>query len=193
MLEKLVLASANPGKVAEMRQLLAGMYIVEPRPDGLAETVEDGVTLEANAVKKAQEVVVAVGQAAMSDDTGLFVAALDGRPGVRTARFAGPGSSDEANVAKLLAELSDVEDRSAYFCTVVALVRPDGSITSAQGEVHGVITTERRGAQGFGYDCVFQPNEGSGETFAEMESDEKNAISHRGRALKALAETMKQT
>ncbi len=192
MLEKLVLASANPGKVAEMRQLLTGLYIVEPRPEGLAETVEDGETLKANAVKKAKEVSSAVGQAAISDDTGLFVAALNGRPGVRTARFAGPEASDEANVAKLLAELSDVEDRSAYFCTVVALVRPDGSVMSAQGEVHGVITTERRGAQGFGYDPVFQPNEGSGQTFAEMGSGDKNAISHRSRALKALAETMMQ-
>lgn len=183
---ELVLATANPSKVAELRQLLSGHYVVHPRPQSLAETIEDGETLEANAEKKAREVAEVARQAALADDTGLFVRALDGKPGVRSARYAGESASDQDNVAKLLAELPTNETRAAFFRTVIALVGPDRSVVFAAGEVHGTITLEPRGEAGFGYDCVFQPTEGDGRTFAEMSSEEKNRISHRARALKEL-------
>ncbi|MEM9563799.1 MAG: RdgB/HAM1 family non-canonical purine NTP pyrophosphatase [Actinomycetota bacterium] len=191
-LAALVLATGNPGKVAELIDLLGDRYRVMARPADLPDTVEDGDTLEANAIKKAVEVSASTGAAALADDTGLFVDAIGGRPGVRTARYAGPDADDQANRAKLLDELSGVEGaaRRAEFRTVVALVRPDGSSLLADGRVEGVIADAVRGERGFGYDPLFVPVEGDGRTFAEMALDEKQALSHRARALTALLDRL---
>lgn len=189
----LILASTNPGKLAELADLLEGRYRVLARPDDLADTIEDGDTLEANAIKKAQEVSAHVGADALADDTGLFVDALDGRPGVRTARYAGLDASDEDNRSKLLDELSawpTADGRLARFRTVVALVRADGSTVVADGRVEGTIATGLRGDRGFGYDPLFVPIEGDGRTFAEMSLAEKHRLSHRARALAALLERL---
>lgn len=192
---RLVVASANPGKIAELVELLADdrlalRYAVEPRPAGLADTIEDGETLEANATKKATEVATFSGATALADDTGLFVDALDGAPGVRTARYAGEDASNADNVAKLLRALDGNDDRAARFRTVIALAQPDGSVLLATGTVEGTIARKSIGDGGFGYDPVFIPNEGDGRAFAEMTSAEKHMISHRGRALRALVEQL---
>lgn len=179
----LVLATGNQGKVTELCDLLGDRFDVTGRPEGLAETVEDADTLEGNALKKAHEVAAATGSAALSDDTGLFVEALGGRPGVRSARYGAPGTGPDGGIARLLGELEGVVDRRASFRTVVVLVEADRSELIANGRVDGVITTEPRGDDGFGYDPVFVPDEGDGRTFAEMRRAEKGAISHRGRAL----------
>lgn len=189
----LVLASANPGKVAELRDLLGDRYSVEPRPEDLAETIEDGDTLEANATKKAVEVAAHTGRVALADDTGLFVTALDGEPGVRTARYAGENADSEANVAKLLVALADADtdDRTAEFRTVIALAPADGGeVLLARGSVVGRIAESRRGERGFGYDPVFAPVEGDGRTFAEMSIEEKHGFSHRARALQAMLDLL---
>jgi len=190
----LVLASANPDKVGELIDLLGDRFEVQPRPADLAETIEDEPTLTGNALKKAIEVAEFTGQIALADDTGLFVDALDGRPGVHTARFAGPDATYEDNVEKLLASLdgSPEDQRAATFRTVVALIRPDGTGLTAEGEVAGVITATRRGANGFGYDPVFQPTEGSGATFGEMSADDKAELSHRARAMASLETALGQ-
>lgn len=188
----LVLATGNPDKVVELRELLGDRYEVEPRPADLAETVEDGETLEANSLKKAREVMDHVGKPAMADDTGLFVSALDGRPGVRTGRYAGLSATYDENVDKLLDELSGVvgDDRKAEFRTVVAVIWPDGRQEAVEGVVEGRIVEERRGTAGFGYDPVFAPAEGDGRTFAEMTAAEKHRISHRSRAIAAILERL---
>lgn len=185
-----VLASANPKKVAELVTLAGGGLDVLPRPADLADVVEDGDTLEANATLKAVAVARHTGRLALADDTGLFVDALDGRPGVRSARYAGEPADDDANVARLLDELAaagatDPARRTAHFRTVIALAHPDGSVELVDGTCAGRITADRRGRAGFGYDPVFAPVEGDGRTFAEMSADEKGALSHRGRALEA--------
>jgi len=186
---ELVCASANPDKVTEMKAVLDGIAVLLPRPDGLADVVEDASDLAGNARLKAGAVARATGKSAVADDTGLEVDALDGAPGVFSARFAGPEASYEDNVTKLLADLDAVSEgaRTARFRTVAMVVHPDGSAVSAEGVVEGRITVERRGEGGFGYDSVFQPDGGSGLTFAEMGPDKKHTISHRGRALRSLA------
>lgn len=191
---RLVLASANPDKVSELIELLGDRFDVEPRPADLPDTDEDQDSLEGNAIKKATEVAAHSGAHALADDTGLFVDALDGRPGVHTARYAGPNASYDDNVAKLLSELSEVgdDDRSATFRTVVALIAPDGTGLTAEGAVEGFITRQRRGERGFGYDPVFEPRDGGGRTFAEMDSEEKGELSHRGRAMASLATALDQ-
>ncbi len=185
---RLVLATLNPGKVAELAGLLSGFEVV-PRPEGVAEPVEDGPTLLANARIKARAVVAVTGEAAVADDTGLEVDALDGRPGVTTARFAGPGATAAENIDRLLAELDGVAtaDRTARWRTVALVLRPDGSEVVAEGVCEGVVTESRRGEGGFGYDPVFVPAEGGGRTFAQMAIEEKNAVSHRGKAFRLLA------
>jgi XTP/dITP diphosphohydrolase len=183
---QLVCASANPDKVAEIQQLLAGVVELLPRPDHVPDVVEDADTLLGNARLKASALCTATGLPAVADDTGLEVDALAGAPGVHAARYAGEGRSYAANRSKLLAELDGVTDRRAAFRTVAIVVWPDGTELSVEGVCAGVITTEERGADGFGYDSVFQPDEGGGATFAEMGPDAKHAISHRGRAFRAL-------
>jgi XTP/dITP diphosphohydrolase len=140
--------------------------------------------LEENALLKARAVMEAVGLPAVADDTGLEVAALAGRPGVETARYAGPDASYSDNVRRLLEELEGVADRSARFRTVIALVMPDGAELVAEGALDGVIAAEPRGSGGFGYDPVFEVE---GRTLSEMGVETKNMLSHRARALQTLA------
>ena len=185
-----MLASANPKKVAELEALLGDQVDVRPRPSDLADVVEDGATLEDNAALKARAVAHFSGALALADDTGLFVDALGGRPGVRSARYAGEPPDDQANVAKLLAELDQAgaatrQQRSARFRTVIALAAPDGSVQVVDGTCEGWIAEEPRGSAGFGYDPVFVPADGDGRTFAEMSAGEKASVSHRARALAA--------
>jgi len=192
---KLVSASANPDKVAEMAAILrpVGIELV-PRPDGIDDVVEDADTLEGNARLKAVAVARGAGDAVVvADDTGLEVDALGGAPGVYSARFAGADATYADNVLKLLdalVELPDLDQRTARFRTVALARFPDGREVVAHGVVEGVITPGPRGAGGFGYDQVFQPDEGDGRTFGEMTADEKHAVSHRGRAFRALAELL---
>ncbi len=186
---RLVLASANPDKAAEIAAILGPSLSVDlvPRPVEVPDVVEDGETLLDNARLKAVALVVATGEAAVADDTGLEVDALDGAPGVYSARYAGENVTYADNVNKLLTELAGVTARTARFRTVALVAFPDGSELWAEGVVDGVITTEERGSAGFGYDPVFSPNDGDGRTFAEMSAAEKHDISHRGRAFRSLA------
>ena len=189
---RLVLASANPDKAAEIAAILgtAGPGLdLAPRPAGLGDVDETGTTLLENARLKAAAVAAATGEPAVADDTGLAVDALDGAPGVWSSRFAGEGATYADNVAKLLAELDGVapDKRTARFETVALVCWPDGREVVATGAVEGVIATEAQGTRGFGYDPVFVPTEGDGRTFAELLPLEKHAVSHRGRAFRALA------
>ena len=186
---RLVCASANPDKAAEIEALLDGVAVLAPRPAGLGEVVEDACDLEGNARLKAAAVCAFAGAAAVADDTGLEVDALGGAPGVRTARYAGEGAGYADNVERLLAEMRGVAPagRTARFRTVAMVVWPDGAELIAAGAVEGLIAAEPRGLGGFGYDPVFVPAEGDGRTFAEMSDAAKHAVSHRGRAFRALA------
>jgi len=186
---QLVLASANPDKVVEIAAILDGMEVL-PRPPDAPDVEETGVTLEENARLKAVAVVSFTGQAAVADDTGLEVVPLGGAPGVFSARYAGIGATYADNVAKLLDALVGEQDRRARFRTVAIALFPDGREVMAEGVVEGQITTERWGSGGFGYDPVFAPDGSDGRTFAQMTAAEKNAISHRGRAFRALAERL---
>lgn len=189
MIPRLVVASKNPDKVREIEELL--------HPSGLADEVvrgldwpdidETGLTLEENAVLKARVVCEATGLPSLADDTGLEVDALDGAPGVWTARFAGPDATYADNVERMLSEMNGMQDRSARFLTVVALVFPDGVVVTAEGHVDGRITDSPRGDGGFGYDPIFEVGD---RTLAEMSDDEKNALSHRARAVGALVEAL---
>lgn len=195
MTRRFVLATANPDKAAELRQILTdalGALELLPRPDGVPEVEENAATLEENARLKAVALVAATGEAAMADDTGLEVDALKGAPGVLSARYAGEHATYADNVAKLLAELAGVEtaERTARFRTVALVCFPDGSEVLASGVVEGRIAMEARGSGGFGYDAVFLPDGGGGRTFAEMLPEEKHALSHRGRAFRALADDL---
>jgi XTP/dITP diphosphohydrolase len=189
---QLVCASANPDKVVEIRRLLDGVVDLLPRPAGVPDVIEDADTLLGNARLKAAALCAATGLAAIADDTGLEVAALGGAPGVYAARYAGDGCSYADNRAKLLLELAGSNDRRAAFKTVAIVVWPDGTELHVEGVCPGMITTEERGEIGFGYDAVFQPDEGDGGTFSEMGLDAKNFISHRGRAFRALLSELAQ-
>jgi XTP/dITP diphosphohydrolase len=150
--------------------------------------------LEDNARLKAEALCAATGEPAVADDTGLEVDALNGRPGVYSSRFAGPHATYADNVAKLLADLEGVavDERRARFRTVALARFPDGREVAAEGTVDGRIATEPRGDEGFGYDPVFVPEDGDGRTFGEMTLAEKQAVSHRGRAFRSLAEALRQ-
>lgn len=184
-----VLATANPDKAAEIQAILGPDVRLRPRPESVAEVDETGATLEENARIKATALAAATGLPAIADDTGLEVDALDGRPGVYSARFAGEGATYADNVAKLLSELGRAEVRTARFRTVALARWPDGREVVAEGSVAGSIAESARGKGGFGYDPVFVPAGGT-RTFAEMTLEEKNAQSHRGRAFRALAERL---
>lgn len=185
MIPRLVVASKNPDKIKEIEEVLEPLGLAGEIVHGLdwPDVEETGETLEENALLKARVVCEATGLPVVADDTGLEVDALEGRPGVKTSRFAGPNATYADNVAKMLEVMKGVEDRSARFRTVVALVFPDGVEVLAQGSVEGVITDAARGSDGFGYDPVFEVD---GFTLAEMGMDRKNELSHRARAIKAL-------
>lgn len=189
---RLVCATANAGKVAELSALLDGIAELEPRPASVGEIIEDADTLEGNARLKAEAICAATGAAAVADDTGLDVDALDGQPGVHSARFAGAEATDAQNRALLLERLDGVAlvHRTARFRTVIVVHWPDDTSIVVEGVCEGRITDVPRGDGGFGYDAVFEPSEGNGLTFAEMPADAKNAISHRGRAVRRLAEVL---
>ena len=187
---RIVAATANAHKLAEMREILGDAVELLPRPDEIPDVVEDAPTLEGNARLKADAIAAATGLTALADDTGLEVSALGGAPGVRSARYAGDDATDADNVALLLRELDGAGDRSARFVTVVVLA--DGEDHQVhEGECRGRIAPAPRGANGFGYDPVFVPDEGDGRTFAEMTAEEKHAISHRGRAVRAVARALR--
>jgi XTP/dITP diphosphohydrolase len=194
---ELVVASANPDKVAEMAEILneAGVTLVA-RPADLDDVDENADTLEGNARLKARAVCNATGRPALADDTGLEVDALGGAPGVRSARYAGDESNSAANIQKLLAELRRVgatrpEQRRARFRTVAVVGYPDGREVVAEGTVKGTIAVEPIGGGGFGYDSVFVPDAGGGRSFAQMPAGEKHQISHRGRAFRALTDRLR--
>jgi XTP/dITP diphosphohydrolase len=196
----LVVASANKDKAAEIQAILASVpgLVLIPRPDDVADVEETGETLVENARLKARALCEATGLAAVADDTGLEVEALDGAPGVYSARFAGEGATYADNVAKMLAELQRVGavggvGRKARFASVAFVAYPDGTELWVEGAIEGVITEEPRGDQGFGYDPIFAPEGFDGRTFAEMSAEEKHAVSHRGRAFRALAERLGST
>jgi XTP/dITP diphosphohydrolase len=191
---RLVLATRNPGKVAELRALMADLsveLVPAAKVEGAPEVEEDRPTLRGNAEKKAAALHAHTGLPALADDTGLEVAALDGRPGVHTARFAGPDADGAANRAHLLDVLDGRADRTARFRTVLAYVT-EGGARFFEGTCPGTIIREERGAAGFGYDAVFVP-EGHTQTFAEMPAAAKNAVSHRRRALDAFRAYLERT
>ncbi|HEY5302549.1 MAG TPA: RdgB/HAM1 family non-canonical purine NTP pyrophosphatase [Acidimicrobiales bacterium] len=189
-----VLATANAHKAEEMRAVLDELSVtLIPRPSDVPDVEETELTLEGNALLKARALVDATGLAAIADDTGLFVDALEGRPGVLSARYAGEDASDAENVTKLLEELKDVdrESRSARFRTVIAVAYPSGESRSAEGVLEGHITRAPRGDNGFGYDPVFELSIHGGRTLSELTSAQKNDISHRALALRHLVEVIK--
>src|SRR3954470_15781419 len=194
---RLVLATRHVGKITELRSILAGVSAPDGEPielvgtdafPELADVVETGVTFEENALLKAHAVAQATGLPAIADDSGLAVDVLGGSPGVFSARWAGRHGDDRANLELLLAQLGDVPDehRTAWFACAAALVLPGGGESVAQGRLDGVVARVPRGQHGFGYDPIFVP-EGDTRTTAELEPAEKDAISHRGRAFRALA------
>ena len=183
---RVVCASANPHKVAEMVDLMGGVVEMVPRPSDVPDVVEDADTLVGNARLKAHAIMAATQMPALADDTGLFVDSLDGEPGVHTARYAGSSATDADNRSKLLRELAG-KSRSARFVTVALLCFPDGREIVAEGVCEGTIAESERGERGFGYDPLFIARDGDGRTFAEMTIEEKHALSHRGRAFRALA------
>ena len=190
-MKRLLIATNNAGKVREIKAILGGFYdgLVSLKDIGLdLNVVEDGDTFEQNAVKKAREAAMAAGCDALADDSGLCVEALNGAPGVYSARYAGEDATDEANNQKLLAVMADVTDRRARFVSVVALVSGD-KVTTACGEVGGEIKHEPSGSGGFGYDPLFYVPH-LGQTFAEIPAELKNTLSHRARALAALRDKL---
>lgn len=189
---RFVLASANPDKAAEIAAILSGHELL-PRPTHVPDVDETGTTLEENARLKAVALVEATDEAAVADDTGLEVVALGGAPGVYSARYAGDDATYADNVAKLVAAMAGNENRRARFRTIALARFPDGREVVAEGVVDGVIVETARGDAGFGYDPLFAPDEGGGRTFAEMTAAEKHAISHRGRAFRALDQLLQST
>ena len=184
MPEQIVLASSNPHKVEELRATLAPLNIeLKSSADfpGLEEVIEDAPTLQGNALKKAEYLFRMTGLPSLADDTGLEVDALDGAPGVYSARYAGEKASYEDNVQKLLKEMKGKDDRNSRFRTALVFINNSGTFVF-NGVCDGTIRKEKSGSGGFGYDPVFEPA-GYTETFAELDQDEKNAISHRGRAV----------
>ncbi len=183
---KLIIASNNAHKIYEIKKMLGSKFsqILSLKEAGIVhETVEDGTTFLENAYKKAREIAEISGCPALADDSGICVHALDGAPGIYSARFS--GGSDDDNNNLLLQKLCGKSDRAAHYTCAMSLVYPDGREISAEGYMYGEITDNPRGSRGFGYDPLFVPD-GETRTVAEMTDDEKNAISHRANALKLL-------
>lgn len=188
------MATGNPGKIREIARMLEnlGIDVVAQSEFGVTDADETGATFAENSLIKAQHAVAATGLPAIADDSGLSVDALDGAPGVYSARYAGPACDDEANNDKLLAELEGVEDRTAAFHCVATFVEPGGAAPLvAHGEWRGSILRARQGDGGFGYDPLFFVPD-CGCSSAELEADQKNARSHRGQALRKLVELLEQ-
>jgi len=190
---RLVCASANPDKVTEIAAILDGVVDLLPRPPGVPEVAEDADTLIGNARLKATAICDATGLPAVSDDTGLFVDAIGGAPGIYAARFAGEDATYADNRAKLLRELGDTRNRKASFVSTVMVVWPDGQELAVEGVCEGTIAITELGDRGFGYDPVFVPDDGDGRSFAQMTDAEKNQISHRARALHALLAALRDS
>ena len=187
---RLIIASNNQHKIYEIKKMLGSKFdeILSLREAGIDhETVEDGATFMENAIKIAREIAEISGSYALADDSGICCDALGGAPGIYSARFS--GGTDEDNNALLLERLSDKEDKGAHYTCAMALASPNGELTLAEGYMYGTITSERRGSRGFGYDPLFIPT-GEVRTVAEMSDEEKNAISHRGRALALLLDKL---
>ena len=191
-MRELVLASRNAKKAVEMQRILAQAGLeIQVRSvaefDGVPEVAETGATFEANALLKARAVLAATGLPAVADDSGICVDELNGMPGILSARWAGRHGDDDANLQLLLDQLADTPDErlGAQFRCVIALVTPDGTEHVVDGEMRGQLIRDRRGSNGFGYDPIFVPD-GFTQTSAELDAAEKDAISHRGKALRAL-------
>lgn len=193
-MKRLVIATNNAHKLEEIREMLGDSYDVMGLADiGCHEDIpETAPTIEGNAEMKARYVKEHYGLDCFSDDTGLEIDALNGEPGVHSARYGGVAHDSERNIDKVLQLMADVpvERRTARFRTAIVLIK-DGELHRFEGSVEGRILTERHGTGGFGYDSIFQPLEGDGRTFAQMSAAEKNAISHRGRATAALVTFLK--
>lgn len=189
---KLIIASNNTHKIREIREILGGRFdtILTLREAGIDhETVEDGETFLDNARKKAREIAEIAGCAALADDSGISVDALDGAPGVYSARYCGVHGDDEANNDLLLRNLEGKTDRRAHYTAAIVIAYPDGRTVESEGYLFGTIGTERIGTGGFGYDPLFFP-EGSERTLAEYTPEEKNAISHRAEGLRKILEKL---
>lgn len=183
---RLVVATHNPGKAREIAALLDGQFEVLAASEvGLPEPEETESTFVGNAVLKARHAALASGEIALADDSGLSVRALDGRPGIYSARWAGPGKDFGVAMEQVRTELGDAPDRSAWFTCALAVAWPDGSAFVVEGIIEGVLTFPPRGDRGFGYDPIFLPD-GHDQTFGEMDPDAKHAMSHRARAFAAL-------
>ena len=187
----IALATHNRGKVRELRRILDGVApgrirLLSADDVALDEVEETGTTFAENALLKARAAARSSGIACLADDSGLAVDALDGRPGIHSARYAGEHGDDAANLALVLTRMDGVANRSAQFVCVAAFVTPDGQEATAEGVLHGTLTTQPRGSEGFGYDPIFVPD-GEQRTTAQMQPDEKDAISHRGKAFRAIA------
>ncbi|MDY3928144.1 MAG: XTP/dITP diphosphatase [Clostridia bacterium] len=190
---KIIAATSNKGKIKEIKSIFSekDFEIISMKEAGLEREIEEtGVSFEENALIKARAIAKLCNCAVLSDDSGLCVDALDGAPGIYSARYAGEGATDEERVEKLLNELSEVKDRSAKFVSACALVYPDGKELVGMGEVHGRIGFESKGKNGFGYDPIFISDE-LNKTFAQATEEEKNSVSHRKRALSALYKKMR--
>ena len=186
MMRDILIATHNPDKLKELEELVnplkLRLHFLRELP-GFYPTEEDQETLQKNAMKKALEAAKYSGLITLADDTGLFIEALNGAPGIMSARFAGNSCSYSDNRQKVLRLLQNIQNRKAYFKTAVALSAPDGIIAVTEGRLEGEITTEERGNNGFGYDSIFAVN---GKTYAEMNADEKNRLSHRALAIKSI-------
>jgi XTP/dITP diphosphohydrolase len=187
-----VVATRNQGKLRELGEILAWLELVG-LPDEVELPPEEGETFADNAIAKARAAHAATGMAAIADDSGIEARALAGRPGVRSARYAGPQATDQENLEFLLRELADAEDRSVAYICAIAYADPDGGELTVEGRCEGTLAWEPRGTGGFGYDPAFVPVDTGPDderTMAELSAAEKHAISHRGRAARALAERL---
>jgi XTP/dITP diphosphohydrolase len=188
---RLILASRNAHKAREFTRLFGGLHEVVPLPDAVDLPPETGETFAANAFDKARAAAAATGKTAIADDSGIEADALGGAPGIRSARYAGEDATDEENLAKLRAE-APAGSALAYVCALV-LIEPGGQEHAVEGRCTGTMAAEERGSRGFGYDPIFVPDDrDDGRTMAELSDDEKDAISHRGRATRALAAWLKE-
>lgn len=190
---KVLVASRNQGKVRELEQVLRELNIEGVELVSLHDApsypdpVEDGLTFVDNALLKARAGAKATGLPCVADDSGLTVKALNGMPGILSARWSGNHGDDQSNNDLLLAQMADIDERAAAFVSCCALATPDGQEFTAEGRWEGELLRDPRGENGFGYDPLFQPADGGGRSSAELSAEEKNAHSHRGKALRALA------